>query len=47
MSIFSTIESLTNLHIQNALERLGMEKTKTYRIYEKPLIARVTNESLQ
>lgn len=26
-----------NLHIKNALERLGMEKTKTYRIYEKPL----------
>ena len=28
-----------NLHIKNALERLGMEKIKTYRIYEKPLIA--------
>ncbi len=26
-----------NLHIRNALERLGMKKTKTYRIYEKPL----------
>ncbi|MBA4347485.1 MAG: hypothetical protein C0413_01335 [Clostridiales bacterium] len=27
-----------NLHIKNALERLGMQRTKTYRIYEKPLI---------
>ena len=27
-----------NLHIKNALERLGMEKIKTYRIYEKPLL---------
>ena len=36
-----------NLHIKNALERLGMEKTKTYRIYEKPLITSVTSESLQ
>lgn len=27
-----------NLHIKNALERLGMERTKTYRIYEKPLM---------
>ena len=27
-----------NLHIKNALERLGMEKIKTYRIYEKGLI---------
>jgi len=26
-----------NLHIKNALERLGMEKIKTYRIYEKGL----------
>ncbi len=26
-----------NLHIKNALERLGMRHTKTYRIYEKPL----------
>ena len=26
-----------NLDIKNALERLGMERTKTYRIYEKPL----------
>lgn len=34
-----------NLHIKNALERLGMEKTKTYRIYEKPLIASATIES--
>ena len=27
-----------NLHIKNALERLGMQRTKTYRIYEKPLL---------
>ncbi len=27
-----------NLHIKNALERLGMEKIKTYRIYEKSLL---------
>lgn len=26
-----------NLHIKNALEKLGLEHTKTYRIYEKPL----------
>ncbi|MPN11466.1 hypothetical protein SDC9_158769 [bioreactor metagenome] len=26
-----------NLHIKNALERLGMRHNKTYRIYEKPL----------
>ena len=26
-----------NLHIKNALERLGMEKIKTYRVYEKGL----------
>ena len=26
-----------NLHIKNALERLGMQHNKTYRIYEKPL----------
>ena len=36
-----------NLHIKNALERLGMEKTKTYRIYEKGLISNEANESLQ
>ena len=24
-----------NLHIKNALERLGMQHTKTYRVYEK------------
>lgn len=28
-----------NLHIKNALERLGMQHCKTYRIYEKPLNA--------
>ncbi len=28
-----------NLHIKNALERLGMRHTKTYRVYEKPLKA--------
>ena len=28
-----------NLHIKNALERLGMQHSKTYRIYEKPLNA--------
>ena len=28
-----------NLHIKNALERLGMQKIKTYRIYEKALAA--------
>ena len=28
-----------NLHIKNALERLGMQHCKTYRIYEKPLSA--------
>ncbi|MFA5675687.1 MAG: hypothetical protein WDA65_04110 [Christensenellales bacterium] len=27
-----------NLHIKNALERLGLKRTKVYRIYEKPLI---------
>jgi len=26
-----------NLHIKNALERLGMQHINTYRIYEKPL----------
>ncbi len=34
-----------NLHIKNALERLGMEKIKTYRIYEKPLITTDMNQS--
>lgn len=28
-----------NLHIKNALERLGLKRTKTYRIYEKPIKA--------
>lgn len=28
-----------NLHIKNALEKLGLVRTKTYRIYEKPLRA--------
>ena len=28
-----------NLHIKNALERLGMQHINTYRIYEKPLNA--------
>jgi hypothetical protein len=32
-----------NLHIKNALERLGMQRTKTYRIYEKPLTSPESN----
>ena len=32
-----------NLHIKNALERLGMQRTKTYRIYEKPLTSPAVN----
>ena len=31
-----------NLHIKNALERLGMQQMKTYRIYEKPLSQKVS-----